>query len=270
MLAALALAPAVLAFPPAPHHTLYGVVRNEMGEPIRATDAVVVLETVTGVRLKTAVVPLLAPGVNYRLKVPMDAGLTPDNYRPTALRPSVSFRMKVLIGGATYLPIETSANYANLGKPAQTTRLDLTLGEDSDNDGLPDAWERALMDMLGGGLAVTDIEPGADADGDGMSNLHEYLAGTYAFDPQDGFRLDILGTNVEHPVFEFLAIRGRAYTLEGSADLLTWELLPFRIASSNPVGSWRKSYSASDVRVLRIEADIPSAHPYQVFRLRAE
>ncbi len=58
----------------------------------------------------------------------MDAGLTPDNYRPTALRPSVSFRMKVLIGGVTYLPIEMRANYANLGKPAQSTRIDLTLG----------------------------------------------------------------------------------------------------------------------------------------------
>ena len=30
-----------------------------------------------------------------------------------------------------------------LGKPSETTRLDLTLGEDSDGDGLPDAWERA-------------------------------------------------------------------------------------------------------------------------------
>lgn len=266
----LLLAPAAFAFPPAPPHTLYGVVRNEMGEPIWSTNAVVVLETITAVQIKTAVAPLLAPGINYRLRVPMDAGLTPDNYRPTALRPTVSFRMKVRVGGVTYLPIETSANYANLGKPAQSTRLDLTLGEDSDGDGLPDAWERALNDMLGAGLALSDIQPGADADGDGISNLQEYLAGTYAFDPQDGFRLDIVGVEEGRPVLEFLAIRGHGYALHGSADLLAWEPLLFQVTGGSPTAPWLRTYSADDVRILRVEVEVPAGREYQMFKLQAQ
>jgi hypothetical protein len=267
ILAACALSSTALAFPPSPHHTIYGVVRNEMGEPISTDDATVILETVTGVQLATKVCPSPALGTNYRLRVPMDAGLTPDNYRPTALRPNVSFRMKVLIGGVTYLPIETRANYANLGKPALSTRLDLTLGEDSDGDGLPDAWERALSDMLGGALRLDDIRPGDDSDGDGLTNLQEYLAGTYAFDPQDGFRLDIAGTVDGRPVLEFMAIRGRTYTLFGSADLKTWVPVAFRLSNDAPATAPRTSYHAADVRIVRIEAVLAPDQDMALFKV---
>ncbi len=259
-----------LAFPPAPHHTIYGSVRDEMGDPIRGAQATVVLETFTGVRLETMVFRQVADGVNYRLAVPMDAGLTPDNYRPVALRPNVSFRMKVLMGGVTYLPIEAKANYANLGKPAQSTRLDLTLGEDSDGDGLPDAWERMLLDSLGGELGLPDIRPGDDADADGLSNYQEYLAGTYAFDPQDGFRLDILGLNEGRPVIEIMVIRGRTYTLRGSADLETWVPIPFRIAGGSLMEQPLTSYSATDVRILRLEAELPAGVAIQMFKMQVE
>ncbi|MBM3880282.1 MAG: hypothetical protein FJ387_11290 [Verrucomicrobia bacterium] len=259
-----------LAFPPAPHHILYGVVRDELGQPLWTANATVVLETATGVQVKTPVVPNLGPNRNYRLRVPMDAGLTADNYRPTALRPLVAFRMKVVIGGVTYLPIETRADYANLGKPAQSTRLDLTLGEDTDGDGLPDAWERALIAMLGSGLTLADIRPGDDADGDGLSNLQEYLAGTYAFDPQDGFRLDLFEIREGRPLLEFMAIRGRTYTLLGSADLETWTPIAFRIADTGPSTSWWTGYSATDTRLVRLEAEAPAGVPIQVFKLLAQ
>jgi len=271
-LAALALLAPFLAsaFPPAPHHTLYGVVRDEMGNPLQVANATVILETFTGVQLKAMVVPNLSPGINYKLAVPMDAGLTPDNYRPTALRPSVSFRMKVLIGGVTYLPIETRANYANLGKPAQSTRLDLTLGEDTDGDGLPDAWERMLMDLLGGELTLADIRPGDDADGDGLTNLQEYLAGTYAFDPQDGFRVDIVSVHEGRPVIEFLAIRGRSYTLQGSADLRTWTPVEFRVAGGGAAAPLLRAYSATDVRLVRLEAEVPAGTQIQMFKMQVQ
>ncbi len=243
-----------MAFPPAPHHTIYGTVRDQMGNPLVVTNAEVVLETLTGVQLKTMVVPNLKPGANYRLQVPMDAGLTADAYKPTALRPTAPFRLKVKIGATTYVPIEVSANYSNLGKPAQSTRLDLTLGEDSDGDGLPDAWERALIAALGGGLTVEDIRPNDDVDGDGLSNLQEYLAGTYAFDPQDGFRLDIVDHANGNPVLEFLAIRGRSYALEASRDLQSWTPAQFRLLTDTVDVTGRDCYQATDVHLQRIEA----------------
>jgi Bacterial TSP3 repeat len=262
-LAALGLvasAGSALAFPPAPHHLFEGTVRDQLGNPIVVTNAVVVFETLAGSQVKTVATPNLAPGVNYRLAVPMDAGLTADNYQATAVRPTVAFRFKVQIGTTTYLPIELKGSYAGLGKPSETTHLDLTLGVDADGDGLPDAWEQMLIDMLGlGGL--TDVDPNADNDNDGLSNLQEYLAGTYAFDPEDGFRLDVVGAGASGPLMEFLAIRGRTYTVLESTDLKNWSASRFRVPAEGAAASTRTSYAASDVRVLRVEAEVPASAP---------
>ena len=259
------------AFPPAPQHTFRGMVRDQMGDPILTTNAVVTLETITGVQVKTTVSPNLAPGMNYRLSIPMDSGLTSDNYKPTALRPTVSFTIKVKIGTVSYLPLELHGSYASLGKPAQITTLDLTLGEDSDGDGLPDAWERALIAMLGGGLTLADIKPGDDSDGDGMTNLQEYLAGTYAFDPADGFRLTPAGEQQGHPVLEFLAIRGRTYTLLASSNLTAWATVPFRVVAEGIGATLRESYAATDVSLLRVEAVVPQDQvPVLVFKAQVQ
>jgi hypothetical protein len=259
--------PAARAFPPSPHHTLYGLVRDEQGEPLTGEDVVLVLETATGVQLRAPLRPGREPGVNYRLQVPMDAGLTPDNYRPTALRPRVSFQMKVLIHGVAWLPLETRGNYARLGRPAESTRLDLTLGEDSDGDGLPDAWERALIAMLDGHPGLADIRPGDDSDGDGMSNLSEYLAGTYAFDPGDGFELKLLASDGEAARLQFTALRGHTYTIEGSEDLRQWRPVEFRLPDANPEDPPLSRYYAPDVRPLRVTVT-PADRTFRFFRLQ--
>jgi hypothetical protein len=128
------------AFPPLPPHTVYGLVRDEFGNPLISTGTELMLETLAGTTITTAVVPKLDAGVNYRIEVPVDAGLTSDLYRPTAMRPSAPFRIRVRIGGRTYVPIEMKASMALLGQPAKSSRVDLTLGEDTSGDGLPDAW----------------------------------------------------------------------------------------------------------------------------------
>lgn len=241
------------AFPPAPHHLIDGLVRDEFGTPISAIEAEVILETSSGVQITTRIVPNLEPGINYRLSVPLDAGLTADAYKPTALKPLVPFRIKVKIGETTYLPIEMAGNLSQLGKPAQHTRLDLTLGEDSDGDGVPDAWERLLITASGQNLTLQDIRPGDDFDGDGISNLNEYLTGTYAFDPEDGFRLSLLNTLQGHPQLEFMVVQGRTYTLWGSLDLKTWAPIDFRIPGDGATAPAQPSYHATDVRLLRVE-----------------
>ena len=249
------------AYPPAPHHLFYGMVRDEYGSPI-AAGAEVILETLGGVQIKTTVIPNLEPGVNYRLAVPMDAGITSDLYKPTALRPTVPFLIRVRIGTVNYLPIEMIGDMSRMGQPGQRTLLNLTLGEDTDGDGLPDAWERLLNPDL------TQVRPGDDSDRDGMTNRQEYLAGTYAFDPKDGFTLNILRLNNGVPVLEFTAIRGRTYTLQGSPDLKTWTTQSFRIPAEGATAPTRASYPAADVRKLQIEAIADAGQPVpRFFRL---
>lgn len=269
---AMGLCHSALAFPPAPNHTIYGVVRDEMGEPIRITNAVVILETATGIQVKTTVVPNLAPGMNYRLAVPMDAGLTSDAYKPTALRPQVSFRLKVVIGSTTYLPMELHGNSVNLGKPAQKTHLDLTMGVDSVGDGLPDAWRQELIDMLGLNCSIQDIKPGDDADGDGMSNLAEYIAGTYAFDATDNLSLEIVSMNQGNPLMDFTAIRGRTYTILGSTNTTSWSPVSFRLPLEVANGTMMDSYYANGVHRVRAEVIDPAtaSAKMRVFKLRVQ
>jgi len=245
---------AASAFPPAPHHTLYGIVRTQFGDPVEVSPSDVYLETPAGTQLRAGLINGLEPGVNYRLEVPMDSGTAADLYKPTALKPFFQFKLKVQIGQTTYVPIEMAGNFAQIGQPSLKTRIDLTLGVDSDGDGLPDAWEQSLITIFGGTLA--SINPNDDTDGDGISNLDEYLAGTYAFDPSDGFRLSLAGLNAGASVMEFLAIRGRTYTIQSSPNLQQWTTVGFRVVNGGVAGAVQNNYTATDVRLLRVE--VPS------------
>ncbi len=254
----------VQAFPPAPHHLIYGMVRDENGNPVSASNAEVFLQGPTGPEVKATILTGLGAGRNYQLAVPMDAGLTQDLYKPTALRPTLPFKLRVRIGQTVYLPIEMKGDYAQMGKPAQSTHLDLTLGEDSDGDGIPDAWEKALIAQSGGTKTLKDIKPGDDFDGDGLSNLKEYLAGTYAFDPMDGFSLKSIQKDEKATVLEFLTIRGRTYSVHGSEDFQDWTTAGFRL-SSQPAGSRQTELQATDTKVVRIELDSPEGAPARRF-----
>jgi hypothetical protein len=242
------------AYPPAPFHLFYGMLRDEYGTPINITAAEVILETSSGVRVKTTVNPGIETAANYRLEVPMDSGLMAAPYQPTALRPFVPFRIKVRIAGTTYLPIEMVGDYTNLGQPGQRTRLNLTLGEDSDGDGLPDAWERLINPDL------TKVTPTADA-GNGLNYLQTYYAGTYAVDPKNGFALNILGFTNGKPLLEFLAVNGRTYTLLGSRDLKTWKPVAFRIPAEGASAPARGSFLTDSVKAVQLEVANPDAEP---------
>jgi len=249
--ACLLLAGSAHAFPPAPHHTLFGQVRNQWGDPLDVSGAAVYVQASGRDGVRAAVVPSKDPGVNYLLKVPMDSLTRADLYQPTALGRSQPFKLRVQIGATTYLPIEMAISSPTIGQPAQSTRVDLTLGVDSDGDGLPDAWEEAIIAMLGGTLA--GITANGDADGDGMTNLEEYLAGTLPFDPNDGFRLSLISQDANNSTVEFLAIRGRTYSIEASANLRQWTPVQFRVEANQTVGPLQGSYAAPDVRYLRIQ-----------------
>lgn len=268
-LAGLSLAPvALLAFPPAPDHLIYGMVRDEYGNPLNVSDARILLESDAGVAIEALITPNLALGINYRMNVPMDSGLTAEPYKPTALRPDVPFRMSVTIGRITYLPIEMTGDFQSLGLAGRETRIDLTLGEDLDGDGLPDAWERALLKA---GQTLSDINPDDDTDGDGMSNLNEYIAGTYAFDSEDGLDLKIAGFRNGAPVLKFLGLQGRIYTVNGSADLKAWKDVVFTLPPNDSNADAQSHFRSSDVREIEIEVPMTgNQSDCRFFKLRVK
>ncbi len=61
----------------------------------------------------------------------------------------------------------------------QFTTTSTSPGADSDGNGLPDPWELHYFGALG-------VDPHGDADGDGISNLQEYLNGTSPIDYYNG------------------------------------------------------------------------------------
>lgn len=244
--------PMAFAFPPAPHHTFYGVVRNDHGTPLGAGAGTIILSTETAEIARVPVDPSIGAGINYTLHVAMDAGTLAQLYAPTAMRPTMPFTIKVEMNGTTYVPIEIGGKTWSIGQPGERTRLDLTLGIDSDKDGMPDAWEQDIIDSdtNDGYRNLADVKPNEDVDNDGLTNLQEYLAGTYALDALDGVAIEVVNVANGIAQLRFLAVTGRTYRLRSSVDNKAWIDQAFSVQSSgeNAIGRYR----AIDVRTLNI------------------
>ena len=89
-------------------------------------------------------------------------------------------------------------------------------GADTDGDGLADAWERQNFGTL-------SQNAGGDPDGDGMSNLQEYLAGTNPNDPSSKLIITVYNTTPtgSSATFTWNSVLTRQYRIQGTLDLNT-------------------------------------------------
>ncbi len=233
LFAFLLLALPAQAFPPAPHYTVYGTVRDEFGQRLNVSGASVIFfrDGVEIVRREIGSVASL--NQNYRFRFPMDmerAGTA--RYHELAQNPGEHFTLAVLINDILYHPIEmTVETTAQIGQPGERVRIDLTLGIDSDGDGLPDAWEQSQLYAAGilpdeNGWRYDLLDRDGDFDNDGFSNWAEYIAGTYATDAADYLRLEVVEIQKTTARLSFFSILGKRYSVESSPDLKTWSPVP--------------------------------------------
>lgn len=215
------------AFPPAPFHTLYGMVRDQNGQALRADGGEIIFYRDGTEFLRTSISETSRIDQNYQIRLRMDMlRLGTQSYTSLANTSGTAFSLGVMLNSIVYYPIEMSQS-RSIGQPGERVRLDLTLGIDSDGDGIPDAWEQSQL-YVGGflpdenGWDLSMINRDGDFDNDGVSNWNEYIAGTFATDPTDYLALEVSEVINSHVRLSFFGIYNKVYSLESSIDLKTW------------------------------------------------
>jgi hypothetical protein len=219
------------AFPPAPYYTLYGMVRDQVGQTVTAEGAEIILLK-GGVEVGRTPITSSQIDQSYELNMRLDQNRSGTTfYTDKAVAAGGLFSLVVSMNGELFYPIEVSGTLT-AGKGGERVKLDLTLGEDLDKDGL---WDLSLLDQNG------------DFDKDGQSNLLEYIAGTFAGDATETFGLTIKEKQPESVRFEFYGITGKVYTIESSLDMKTWTRVPFSVGAP---GAGNNAHQAGDVGIV--------------------
>ena len=189
---------------PAPDNLLYGTI--VLGsQPIGASNTSVFVEarrTVNGPAIASYRMGSSAQaGGFYLLKIPLEELAPLDNASNSLAGQSLFLTVRDPSGVRAQLPY-------TIPERGHATRVDFgTALPDSDNDGLPDAWELAYFGNLG-------QNGNGDPDGDGCNNLCEFINGTNPNDPNNVSKLTItfVGTN---KIVSFFAFRAEGLGYEG-------------------------------------------------------
>lgn len=258
------------AFPPAPYYTLYGMVRNQVGQPLNVDGAILILLK-DGVEVGRTPVTTPVIDQNYELRVRIDVNRPGTSFYATgAIEAGGLFSLVVEMNGALFYPIEVSGDLT-AGIGAERTRLDLNLGSDLDGDGLPDAWEEWQLYQAGifpnseYVWPIDLITRDGDYDGDGTSNYFEYIAGTFAGDATERFILAIKEKTDSQVRLEFYTITGKVYTIEGSDTLDgdDWARVAFTIGAPG-VGA---DFYQADAVGIRSAFVVPDSNGKAFYRL---
>ncbi|HZM04167.1 MAG TPA: hypothetical protein VFC44_14240 [Candidatus Saccharimonadales bacterium] len=259
---------AVWAYPPAPDAVIYGMAKDQYGNPLANPADLVIVQTSTGVQVVANIQPNLAVGVNYAVQIPMDAGSIAPPYVSNALTTGAQFQLFVVVNSATNLPMEMQGVTLTLGAPSQKVLQNLTLGLNLDNSGVPLAWAEAFLASLGLNVPAENINPYGIYTQDGRTLQQEYALGNFPYQT-NAFNVKIISQTAGSAVLAFTTAAGHTYTASGSSDLKNWTPLSFTIPAvgSTPLTSY---FSSTNLPV-QIQTIPPSPTPQiQFFRLQLQ
>ena len=132
----------------------------------------------------------------------------------------------------------------------------LTVVEDTDKDGMPDDYETLYPTFLNPNDAS---DASQDFDGDGMSNLSEYIAGTDPSDPKSYLKVDSIHVGGTGTQLELYARSNRSYTVEfrESVALGAWQTLTnIPAQSGSRVETIADPFPVSGGRIYRIATPV--------------
>ncbi|MEO5916923.1 MAG: hypothetical protein ABIS50_22030 [Luteolibacter sp.] len=129
---------------------------------------------------------------------------------------------------------------------------------DSDGDGLPDYWE--IRNRLDPNNPDGEEGGSGDKDGDGVSNLLEFLGDYNPADSSDGTLLQPIISPIGGSWrLQFPVIPNRVYQIETSSNLTTWSNTGsnFSVASENPTYLWLDPTPTVAPRFYRVKLSLP-------------
>jgi Bacterial TSP3 repeat len=139
----------------------------------------------------------------------------------------------------------THFNDAVVNPTSMTLDASVVRDLDTDHDGLPDDWEMFYFGNL-------DQGANDDPDGDGVSNLDEYLAGTDPTQAKSAFHLAMANATTLH----WPNLPSRRFVVKFSNDLKNWQTVTNAaiIYPSPTTATWTDLNPSSSNRFYRVQA----------------
>lgn len=245
-----------------PSMIVYGVIRDSYGLYLGPDGAMVSAFLGTNEVALTPTRPQPA-GANYRFDVNVSDPLTAG---PNDVTPGATVTIRVRMG--TDLVPTIGTNTFTARGDGSSVRINLVIGVDSDNDGLPDDWERMVIANSGGAISnLTQVGPGMDLDHDGVSDDQEFWNGTFAFLPDDQLRMGALAVTGNGRLrFSFTSVNGAIYSVESTPTLEApaWSAIPVSLTESGPLSLTEFN---GDGQVVTLY--LATAGPTHFYRLRS-